>query len=64
MIISIGPEDIGQLMSFFRRGCIINQHAFERSSREIAMEGLSEVTFLLVSIGNSNNSPTELNIVL
>ena len=36
-IIPIGPEGIGQLLSYICGGYIINRHAFERRKRGLAM---------------------------
>lgn len=38
MMIPIGPEDIGKLLSYICGGCTINHQAFVRRRREIAME--------------------------
>ena len=38
MMIPIGPEDIGKLLSYICGGCIINHEAFVHRRSEIAME--------------------------
>ena len=38
MMIPIGPEDIGKLLSYICGGCIINHEAFVQRRSEIAME--------------------------